>query len=65
MHDGGSGLMVGEDESIRYDDVLPPASSKDNRLSNVIRRQWLAAPVTKLAIDSGKNGGYSWADTHA
>lgn len=54
--------MVGEYESISNDDVLPPASSEYHRLSNVIRRQWLTAPVIRLAICPGNNGGYNKAE---
>jgi hypothetical protein len=42
VHDGWAGLVVGEDERISDNDVLPPASSEDDDLGDVARCQRLA-----------------------
>ena len=35
--------MVGVEQSIGNDDILPPGGSKDNDLGNIIRRKRVAA----------------------
>ena len=50
MHDGSRGLVIWEDEGIRYDDVFPPRRREDNDLGNVIRRQGLAASIDSVSL---------------
>ena len=47
VHDGSAGLVVGEDEGVGDDDVLPPRGGEDDDLGDVVGRQRLATPGSK------------------
>lgn len=50
VHDESRRLVVGVEQSIGNDDILPPGGSKDNDLGNIIRRKRVAASVDGIGL---------------
>jgi len=47
VQDGGTGLVVGKDEGVGNNDVLPPPSGEDNCLGDICRCQRFATAMGK------------------
>ena len=50
MHGGGAGLVVREDQTVRHNNILPPARGENNNLRNIISRQRLATRINSISF---------------
>jgi len=50
MHGGSAGLMVREDQTVRHNNILPPARGENNNLRNIISRQRLATRINSISL---------------
>lgn len=50
MQNSSGGLVVGEDQRVGKDNVLPATCGKDDNLGNVIWSQWLATSVYGIGL---------------
>lgn len=50
MHSRGASLMIRENQTIRHNNILPPARRKNHNLRNIIRRQRLTTRINSIRL---------------
>lgn len=50
MHGRSASLMIREDQTIRHNNILPPARGENHNLRNIISRQRLATRINSISL---------------